>query len=361
MTPLEQRNHLFATSKPIDPTFDSFSSNIMHALQGSFTLNAELRDLSICYVQGGETDIDLLYAEDEKLLRIHHKWLDTEQVHQATNCEFFQASDSDAFFCDHVVQNLLEIALDEVRGPLDILADKAITFRRTAAECHGQMPRVIKISAPDSGNTLMVSWVGNESGYFTENYGATILYRVTLHSTTSCRSRLESVLNDDAVPESCNCPSETVSQAMSKATFRNLDPTQTYFPKVARVNTPSFFGLCPSPIAPKLSTSTQTAQDEDNLWDNDEEAGFIDDSPTNVNVFDSSPSKSRKVGQPPSTNEPEEVVFGRATDENEASAVCLTSAFSVDQIKWREWHEDHMPQAFARLVPRNDDTLLVCA
>ena len=49
----------------------------------------------------------------------------------------------------------------------------------------------------------------------------------------------------------CGCPQQILSQKDSRATFRNLDSHEEYFPTMASLNPQAFFGLPPKSLRPK--------------------------------------------------------------------------------------------------------------
>ncbi|EXJ62058.1 hypothetical protein A1O7_02491 [Cladophialophora yegresii CBS 114405] len=161
---------------------DVFGLNIVRALKGSFSLDSKLMDLQFEFVDGAHTSIDLLYDQNLKVLHIHGKWLNFTHMHRGSNCEFFRAIgehpvDSDhGFVCDHVVQDLLETAFDELRIPFGLTHEGASCLRRNAVEYLRQTPRAVTLKVPTATNTLKVSWIGNESGILIRQFGANIHY-----------------------------------------------------------------------------------------------------------------------------------------------------------------------------------------
>lgn len=200
-TPLQERKRLFEMSPQIQLPPDMFSINIVRALKGSFALEPKLSGFQVEFVDGAQTSIDLLYDSNLKVLRIHGKWLNFDGMHRGSSCEFFRVTgnqsggDDNGFFCDHVVQDLLEAAFDELRIPFELTQEKAASLRRNAVEYLRQMPRAINIVAPNAGEALEVSWIGNESGILIEKFGAKIRFLVTLHKASSCETKKEEVLN----------------------------------------------------------------------------------------------------------------------------------------------------------------------
>jgi len=159
-----------------------------------------MEDIKVEFVKGGETEIDLLFRKEENLLRIHEKWINFQNIHEVASCEIFRLTrerpgEMEAFLCDHVVEDLFELALDDIRGPLDLDHAECVVIRRVARERIRQMPRLIKVSTTGLDNELEVSWIGNESGIVSLKYGADIRYHVTLHKVSTCGLKKDELLH----------------------------------------------------------------------------------------------------------------------------------------------------------------------
>jgi hypothetical protein len=75
-TPQEERIHLFENSKTIEINEDPFCVGVLRALSASLSLDRRMEGMKVQFVNGGDTEIDLLFREEEKLLRVHEKWID---------------------------------------------------------------------------------------------------------------------------------------------------------------------------------------------------------------------------------------------------------------------------------------------
>jgi hypothetical protein len=150
--------------------------------------------MKVQFVKGGDTEIDLLFREKGKLLRVHEKWIDFQRIHEGTSCEMSRLArerpvEMEAFSCDHVVEDLFELTLNDIRGPLKLDHSESVILRRVARERIQQIPRLIKVFRTGRANELEVSWTGNESGIISKKYGANIRYHVTLHKRSTCWSK----------------------------------------------------------------------------------------------------------------------------------------------------------------------------
>lgn len=159
-----------------------------------------MKDIKIQFVKGGETEIDLLFREEEKLLRIHEKWINFQRIHEGASCEVSrlaqeQPVEMEAFSCDHVVEDLFELALNDIRGQLKLTPSESVTLRRVARERIQQIPRLINVSRTGQANELEVSWTGNECGIISKKYGTNIRYHVTLHKVSTCWPKKDELLH----------------------------------------------------------------------------------------------------------------------------------------------------------------------
>ncbi|KAH8658185.1 hypothetical protein BX600DRAFT_514696 [Xylariales sp. PMI_506] len=258
-TPQAERIRLFGSSQEAQIPSTTFSNTIIRTLRSLFDIEEKLKGIQLRVVTGGETGIDLLNKINEQRLLIHEKWLDFEQSHQDTSCDFALLSrdrppETDQFSCDHIVEDLIELCLKDIRRPLRLSHTKCASIRRVVRDCIPQMPRGIKISST-SAKELVVTWRGNESGVVAENYKADILYYVILHKMSSCQKRFDERIHGtdgdgDELPI-CECPHQVISRELSRATFTDLDCNELYFPMVARIGHDTIFGIPPNPIKPQ--------------------------------------------------------------------------------------------------------------
>lgn len=159
-----------------------------------------MKDIKLQFVNGGDTEIDLIFREEEKVLRIHEKWIDFWRIHEDTSCEVSRLArerpvQMESFYCDHVVEDLFELALNDIRSPLELDQSEYVTLRRIARERIQQTPQLVHVFKTGRANELGVSWTGNESEIISKKYGANIQYHVTLHRMSTCRSKKGELLH----------------------------------------------------------------------------------------------------------------------------------------------------------------------
>lgn len=171
----------------------------------TFLLDQRLAEIKIQIVKGGDIGIDVLYKESEGCLLIHEKWFDFEETHHESSCDRFLLSlESNAktaeFSCDHVVEDLIYLAVNEIRAPLKLEYYEVTAILRAARERVRQTPRGIRTFGTPKLDGLEVRWIGNEGGVVAEMYAPGILYDVTLHKESSCQGCYKELLNLSGMP-----------------------------------------------------------------------------------------------------------------------------------------------------------------
>jgi hypothetical protein len=77
----------------------------------------------------------------------------------------------------------------------------------------------------------------------------------------------------------CGCPQQILSQKDSRATFRNLDSHEEYFPMMASINPQAFFGLPPKSLRPKALEKSlhSNARDRPSLISHAHRHAYVED------------------------------------------------------------------------------------
>ncbi|KAI8245532.1 hypothetical protein K4K55_001645 [Colletotrichum sp. SAR 10_96] len=174
--PQQERIRLFSSSQPVGNVDGYFSLNISRA----------------------DTTIDLHFDPKSEVLQINHRWLNFGAVHVETPCEFFEIAKhddvNDIFYCDHVVEDLLELAMNHIRDYVDISPSKAIELRRQAREYIRQTPRGVQVSTTSKACELQVHWLRNNYELVSRNYLEKKVCNVKLHSLSTCETRHEDLM-----------------------------------------------------------------------------------------------------------------------------------------------------------------------
>jgi hypothetical protein len=134
-TPQEQRIYLFRNSSPSEEPATMFSTSIQRGLKASLSLHNRTQHISVEYVSGAETDIDLLFEKEQQLLKVHEKWLNFTRIHVTAQCRISSVSNiqppNSVFLCDHVIEEIYELAVHEIIESLTLQQGDAITFARS--------------------------------------------------------------------------------------------------------------------------------------------------------------------------------------------------------------------------------------
>lgn len=282
-----------------------FGLNISRILKSVLAMDTALSGIRLQFVQGADTTIDLHFDPKSGVLQINHRWLNFEAVHVETPCEFFEIAKhddvDDIFYCDHVVEDLLELAMNHIRDYVDISPSKAIELRRQAREYIRQTPRGVQVSTTSKAGELQVHWARNNYEMVPRKYLEKKVCNVKLHSLSTCETRRQDLINSTGMLHTilastannkshiehlssarCECPSTTVPLSQSCVLFANLDPNEDYFPVVWREGETAFTAFPPQcvrpldrsePITPPSgrshSVSVETESDIDVLMETD--------------------------------------------------------------------------------------------
>lgn len=203
-TAQEQRTHLFRNSPVSDKPATVFSQNIQYGLRTCLALDRRTLQVQIEYVSGAETDIDMLFDKEQNLLKIHDKWLYFALIHETAPCRVSMARDvhlaDSTFLCDHVVEELYELALHEIVESLKLDQGDAWTFKRSmrlkVREKLQEMPREVSIKASDEPPGLVVAWTSDNSERVRKALSTNGAYSVTLHRERTCFHKRSEVFHN---------------------------------------------------------------------------------------------------------------------------------------------------------------------
>ncbi|KAI8204078.1 hypothetical protein KHU50_003146 [Colletotrichum sp. SAR 10_65] len=197
-TPQQERIRLFSSSQPVGNVDGYFGLNISRILKSVLAVDTALSGIQLQFVQGADTTIDLHFDPKSGVLQINHRWLNFEAVHVETPCEFFEIAKhddvDDIFYCDHVVEDLLELAMNHIRDYVDISPSKAIELRRQAREYIRQTPRGVQVSTTSKAGELQVHWLRNNYEMVSRKYLEKKVCNVKLHSLSTCETRREDLI-----------------------------------------------------------------------------------------------------------------------------------------------------------------------
>lgn len=166
------------------------------SLKASLALNHRTEQVQVEYVSGAETDIDMLFDKERQLLKVHGKWLNFARIHETAPCRISTASNTrlsqSVFCCDHVIEELYELAVQDIVETLTSNHTDAMKFARSmrlkVREKLQQMPRMISMKK-DGPRRLVVSWTNGENDLIREALGNIGTYYVTLHQDQTCSQK----------------------------------------------------------------------------------------------------------------------------------------------------------------------------
>lgn len=195
-TPEEERVRVFRNSSVSEEQETVFSKSIQHGLKASLALSQKTEMVRVEYVSGAETDIDMLFDKEQQLLKVHEKWLNFVRIHETAPCRISMASNlrlsQSIFCCDHVIEELYELAVQEILETSTSNHAEAMKFARSmrlkVREKLQQMPRMISIKT-DGPRKLVVSWTNGENDLIREALGNIGTYYVILHRDQTCSQK----------------------------------------------------------------------------------------------------------------------------------------------------------------------------
>ncbi|KIW19323.1 hypothetical protein PV08_03617 [Exophiala spinifera] len=271
-TPHEERVFLFFHSPPALIQCHAFSIQLERALRCALKSSGALENVKIQFVKGESLSIDVLFQNDNNLLRIHDKWLEYSKVHQNRQCSLFEAkngklSSEDIFLCDHAVNDLIEMFLRELHGPLKLDHEEYQAIRSRSATKLQEMPRDVHVSSTRNRDELLVSWAGAQSRAFLDKYGEFVNYSVTLHKMSTCETKKDALLYTGGAGQDspagttqmvapCGCPLQITTGDNFQTLFRGLDSSESYFAMVCRDDDRAFYAWPRVPVKPAEASLT---------------------------------------------------------------------------------------------------------
>ncbi|CZT07834.1 uncharacterized protein RCO7_10885 [Rhynchosporium graminicola] len=275
-TPREQQCRLLSRAPVSTNRTTPYSLHVARALRAALALDVRTKDLNVILKSGVKADLDLLLEGTD--LQINDKWLDFEEGHRLAPCWLSRQksrkfSDYEHFSCDHIVTDLYEMVLEELKrfpeSSSGGISESDNFLYQRVCECLRQMPLMITSQADPFSHMIRVSWSDLEGDVLSRLHGLDPKCRVTLHQESTCASRrgdllliglcadqghadrsTSSRLSITEATNPCQCPQKIVSQKDFGANFDDLDHKQHYFPMVSRNDCNAFFGLAPESLSP---------------------------------------------------------------------------------------------------------------
>jgi hypothetical protein len=173
-----------------------YSAGVKRALMAALSLDDGTRNFEIIFKCRAKAELDLLL--DDSTLHINEKWLDFQASHIELSCwlsslTLVEDVDTDVFSCDHIVANIYDSILTELRKgntQKDRQSDEKYShLRLRVSESLRQMPRMIENTQGENAGEIKVSWTVPESNLVVKFHRVDLKCRVTLHRESSCGSK----------------------------------------------------------------------------------------------------------------------------------------------------------------------------
>jgi hypothetical protein len=109
--------------RSVVPRIPSSRELCRRQLRACFALLDSMQGIRLVYVKGFERRVDVVYNHQQSTLKIHHRWLDFDSIHQRTSCRNWilpsarkESGKHERFFCGHIVEELLSLSISSVFG-----------------------------------------------------------------------------------------------------------------------------------------------------------------------------------------------------------------------------------------------------
>jgi hypothetical protein len=195
-TPQEQRRHLLRNAVESTPKNTPFSIGVERSLKAALELDVRTRELGLRFKSGANAELVLLLEGSDIL--VNEKWMDFHSSHDGMPCWLSRRVSSkevntDSFFCNHIVNDLYELVLAELRhggyGDHKNLAQPHSSLRLRVSENLHQMPQMIEARPGDLPGEIIVSWTDLQGGLAAKFNGLNTEFRVTLHRQSTCHDK----------------------------------------------------------------------------------------------------------------------------------------------------------------------------
>ena len=160
-----------------------FARTIDRALRACLVLLRATKEIRVLYVNGSTGKLDVFYDTETSTLKIHHRWLDFDNVHQETSCRTLFLNNiggrNAPYFRGHVVEELLALSISSIFKASVSLRVTEMRYMRQIRRLLRFLPHSITISSHPGG--LQITWEDNEAESFRKFDGFGADYRVVLH------------------------------------------------------------------------------------------------------------------------------------------------------------------------------------
>jgi hypothetical protein len=162
---------LFQNAEVCSPPNTTFSRTVRKALRACFALLDSMQGIQVVYVKGFDSRVDVVYNPQQSMLKIHHRWLDFDSIHQRASCRNWIPSSAkkesgkhEPFFCGHIIEELLSLSITSVFGASKTPRTTEMRYMRHIRRLLRYMPHQITLTPSEGG--LTVAWEDNETELF---------------------------------------------------------------------------------------------------------------------------------------------------------------------------------------------------
>jgi hypothetical protein len=153
------------------------------------------KHIKVHFVRSESIPIDVFYDSQPGILKVNQRWLHFDSTHGKTLCRDFTPnpiSDQQGFFfCNHIIEELLKVALPSLLGPP--FGRKALenAFLRKFRNMLRYMPHSIKVITTAMIDSLTITWEDNETESIRKYTAPQCLYHVVLHDESCPHGRTQ--------------------------------------------------------------------------------------------------------------------------------------------------------------------------
>ncbi|KAH7090748.1 hypothetical protein FB567DRAFT_546909 [Paraphoma chrysanthemicola] len=255
-TPAEELRHRFEFAEPITIPDQTFANHVDRMLRCLLSSSEVTKDMEIVFVDGATLQIDAGFFETT--WRIHNRWLTYEGAHQRNVfCEGPNSDHQHPFVCDHVVLQLWDIMLSQLkaRDNYPEIAETDAWLKSIALARLSQTPRSVECVTTDRRNELHVSWQSVDSHQNKDKTVNIILHVEGCMDNSEFHHQPRGVLqySSDQGMSTRNRNAQLINSPAVNSNgivFTNLLATKAYFPSISRDMEGSFVALTPESVSP---------------------------------------------------------------------------------------------------------------
>jgi hypothetical protein len=193
-TPEEEQIECFRNSEVCAPPRTCFARTVQKALQACLAVLPQSAHVQLQFVRSENSAPAVFFDSQRGLLKVHQRWLDFASMHGKAPCRDLLSCESNdqkrTFFCEHIIEELLKLALPTMFKPLGIPRAAETQILRTIRNMLRYMPHNIEVVRTSQVGCLMVTWEDNETESFRKHFAPKDLYHIVLHEEKCIHGRV---------------------------------------------------------------------------------------------------------------------------------------------------------------------------